>query len=82
MIRKNKGDFFYYLDVSEGGEIAVFTKKKRAYRHNPDGTISKTKRQIYSINVDLTEDGLALFHANKGNFDFNILKEMLEGSLK
>lgn len=79
-IRKNKGDFFYYLEVSEAGETAIFTKKKRAIRVNPDRSTTKTKRKVYIKNVELTEDGLAWFKANSGNFDYNILIEMIRNN--
>jgi len=82
MLRKNHGNFFYYLDVAEDGKTAIFIKKKRAIRLNPDRTTTKTKRNIYIRDVDLSEDGLASFHANTSTFDFNILKGMLEGNLK
>lgn len=78
ILRKNKGDFFYYLEVLDNGKSVKFTKKKRAIRVNLDRTTTKTKRKVYIKTVDLTEDGLALFKANSGDFDYKIIMEMLE----
>lgn len=80
MIRKNKGDFFYYLEVTEDVKIATFKKSKRAIRVNPDRSTSKTKRELYTRTVELTEDGLASFKANTSDFDHAVLLDMLNNS--
>lgn len=77
MIRKNKGDFFYYLEMLPDGVSATFQKSKRAIRVNPDRTKSKTKRVLYVRTVELTEDGLASFKANTSDFDHAVLLDML-----
>lgn len=77
MLRKNKGNFFYYLDIMPDGVTATFKKSKRAIRMNPDRTTSKTKRELYSRTVELTEDGLASLRANTSNFDADVFAEMI-----
>lgn len=81
MLRKNKGDFFYYLDLSDDNKTATFKKSKRAIRVNPDKTTSKTKREIYTRTVELTEDGLASLHANTSTFDYKVFIEMMKKSV-
>ncbi|EEB1245410.1 hypothetical protein GJY02_22785 [Salmonella enterica] len=76
MIRKNKGDFFYYLEMMPDGETFTFEKKMRAFKE-PDGGKIKTKRRLYIKTVRNTADGLASFKANTSDFDHAVLLDML-----
>lgn len=77
MIRKNKGDFFYYLEILPDGISARFQKSKRAIRVNPDRSKSKTKRILYVRTVEFTEIGLNEFKEKTSDFDHSVLLDML-----